>query len=353
MTGHSAVMSGINHDHVETGLASPKRSLTMPAAIVADIIPAHRACLYRVLMPCHWPMFRADRNLSRVKTAAVLTVMHKLDACKSAVLMHSIHHSRQVGDITIIPHTGFGERLHIAGWVEVALFGSDDSPTALRFHAAHGDHAVREHTPHAVAVRDLVKPVWRRNRANFHRLEQDIVSGVALVAHDNIGSGCRLIGTLRGISLCEPKALIASGTGQPVIQLYPRKLPLHTKVPAGRPYLGLVQRAHGYPYRLRVCHRKILNRNKITKCQRTAAAGTETALHNGRGLIPDRRAAGKPQIVQRERGGGMKRTARPSLAIATMACPHIEWRSTELVSHAAAKTTTSNHQFSHWRVRVS
>ena len=110
---------------------------------------------------------------------------------------------------------------------------------------------------------------------------------------------------------------------------------------------------YSHPYHLRVCHRKILNRNKITKCQRTAAAGTETALHNGRGLIPDRRAAGKPQIVQRERDGGMKRTARPSLAIATMACPHIEWRSTELVSHTAAKTTASNHQFSHWRVRVS
>jgi hypothetical protein len=41
-------------------------------------------------------------------------------------------------------------------------------------------------------VGDLVKPVWRYDRANFHGFEQDVVSGVALVAHDNIASGMRV-----------------------------------------------------------------------------------------------------------------------------------------------------------------
>jgi hypothetical protein len=41
-------------------------------------------------------------------------------------------------------------------------------------------------------VGDLVKPVWRRDRADFHGFEQDVVSGVALAAHDNIASGMRV-----------------------------------------------------------------------------------------------------------------------------------------------------------------
>ena len=106
--------------------------------------------------------------------------------------MHGIYHSSQIGQVTIIPHTGFGKRLHVASWVEVTLFGSDDSPAAFGLHTAHFYHAVREHAPHAVTVGDLIKPVWRSNRANLHGFEQDVVSGVALVAHGNIASGMRV-----------------------------------------------------------------------------------------------------------------------------------------------------------------
>jgi len=82
--------------------------------------------------------------------------------------------------------------LHVACWVEVTLFGGDDSPAAFGLHTAHFYHAIGEHASHAVTVGDLVKPVWRRDRANFHGFEQDVVSGVALVAHDNIASGMRV-----------------------------------------------------------------------------------------------------------------------------------------------------------------
>ena len=118
--------------------------------------------------------------------------MHEFDAGKRTVFMHGIYHSSQIGQVAIIPHTGFGKRLHVACWVEVTLFGGDDSPAAFGLHTAHFYHAVREHAPHAVTVGDLIKPVWRSNRTNFHGFEQDIESGVALVAHGNIASGMRV-----------------------------------------------------------------------------------------------------------------------------------------------------------------
>jgi hypothetical protein len=76
--------------------------------------------------------------------------------------------------------------------VEVTLFGGDDSPTAFGLHTAHFYHAIGEHASHAVTVGNLVKPVWCRDRADFHGFEQDVVSGVALAAHDNIASRMRV-----------------------------------------------------------------------------------------------------------------------------------------------------------------
>ena len=97
MARHCAVVSCVNHHDVETGLAGPKGCLAVPATVIANIVPAHCACLDRMLMPCDRAMFRTNRYFPGVKTAAVLAVVDKFDPCERAVLMYRIHHCREVG----------------------------------------------------------------------------------------------------------------------------------------------------------------------------------------------------------------------------------------------------------------
>ena len=63
--------------------------------------------------------------------------------------------------------------------VNAYFFRRDYCPTALGFGFTHGGHAAREAVPHSVAMRHLVKSVARRNRADTHRLEQNVENGVA------------------------------------------------------------------------------------------------------------------------------------------------------------------------------
>ena len=56
------------------------------------------------------------------------------------------------------------------------FFSADDSPAALGFHAAHGGKSLG-HTPaKAVAMRHLIKTVWRGDGSKLDRLKKDIVT---------------------------------------------------------------------------------------------------------------------------------------------------------------------------------
>ena len=129
-------------------------------------------------VPCDRAVHGADGNLATVDVAAVVAVVDQFHGGQAAVFVHGVDHAGQVGDIHISPQAGFGERLDVAGGMEVALLGGDDAPAACSLHAAHGDHAVGEHAAHAVAVRRLIEPVWRCDRAYPDGFEQDIVTWI-------------------------------------------------------------------------------------------------------------------------------------------------------------------------------
>src|SRR5947209_5741161 len=67
-------------------------------------------------------------------------------------------------------------RACIGSWVVTGRF---DGPTALGLDAAHDRVGGRVAVAHAVAMRHLEEAVARGDRAELHRLEQDVVARVA------------------------------------------------------------------------------------------------------------------------------------------------------------------------------
>ncbi len=184
MAGHGAVVAGIDDDRIEAHGARPQRRAAVPAAIGPDVGKVHGARLDRMAQPGDRPVRRTDGHLAAVEIAAVLAVVHQLDAGEAAVAVDGFGHAPQIGLIALVPQVRLGEGLGIAGHMEIALLGAHHAPSAFRLHAAHGDHGVGEHPPHAVAVGGLIEAVGRRHRADGNGFEQDVIAGIAHV-------GCR------------------------------------------------------------------------------------------------------------------------------------------------------------------
>ena len=70
------------------------------------------------------------------------------------------------------------------------VLGADYAPSTLGLHAAVRGVAVGHVMAVGIAVRDLVKPVFRRLWADFYRLEQNVVTGIA--CHLSISPSCIL-----------------------------------------------------------------------------------------------------------------------------------------------------------------
>ena len=62
--------------------------------------------------------------------------------------------------------------------MDFALLGTDHRPAALGFDFAHGGVGFGHLVAHTIAVRDLVKAVAGSHRSDFHRLEQDVITGI-------------------------------------------------------------------------------------------------------------------------------------------------------------------------------
>ncbi len=59
-----------------------------------------------------------------------------------------------------------------------AVLGADHAPAALGLDAAQRRQHARTEPPEPGAVGDLIEPVFRRDRADLHRLEQDVVAWI-------------------------------------------------------------------------------------------------------------------------------------------------------------------------------
>ncbi len=117
-------------------------------------------------------------------------VVGQLHAGKRTVGVDGLDHQRQVFDVVVIPQAGLGLRRVVGGGVDHAFLGADHGPAALGLHLAHLRVGLRPVESHAGAVGDLIEPIFRHDRADLHRLEQDVV---AWIAHHFGLPGLRLV----------------------------------------------------------------------------------------------------------------------------------------------------------------
>ena len=82
-------------------------------------------------------------------------------------------------DVAIVPVAQFDIRRHVAAMMDLHHFRAHYAPAAFRLHAAHGGKRRNITITHAVAMRDLVKAIARRDRADADGLEKDVVTGIA------------------------------------------------------------------------------------------------------------------------------------------------------------------------------
>jgi len=104
--------------------------------------------------------------------------MPELDACQRAEFVDSVGHQGLGRDIVLVPQGAERIRRIIGAGMDRAVFGVDHAPAAFGLDAAHRRHRIGQAITHAGAMGHLIEPVGRCHRADFDRLEQDVVAGI-------------------------------------------------------------------------------------------------------------------------------------------------------------------------------
>ena len=124
--------------------------------------------------------------------------MGELDPGQGAVLLDRLGDHRHGFDVAILEQHRVWIRARLTAHVEHALFGADDAPAALRLGAAHGRLGLGILAAHAAAMGHLVEAVAAGDRAELHRLEENVVAIVA----GHVVLVCEFIGWLILLALC-------------------------------------------------------------------------------------------------------------------------------------------------------
>ena len=173
------IMCGVDIDNVVTRPDRPPRRRLVALAKGADVGLVHRASLNRNFRAQHRQGGWADHRLSGRDVARAHSAMGDLDGGERAMGVDRIGLRGVLRDIAVIPDAVHRVVRHIGIRPNLGDLHRDDAPAALRLHRPQGDGAVRLKMPVAGGVGDGVETVGRGDGADFHRLKQDIVAGIA------------------------------------------------------------------------------------------------------------------------------------------------------------------------------
>ena len=105
--------------------------------------------------------------------------MDQLAAGKRSMAMHRLGHEGKRRNVVVVPEPRLLVGRDIAGRMDLAFLGADDRPSPFRLHAAHGGVRQRHVGPHAVAMRHLIEAIFRNDRPDADRFEQNVIARVA------------------------------------------------------------------------------------------------------------------------------------------------------------------------------
>ena len=178
MLGQRQIVPGINIDDVVAGALGEQCGGAVACPHRADVAQIHLARLPRRR---HGERLGAgcERRLAALLIGAGDTLLTQLDRRQRAMFVHRIDHAGVIGNVACVPKTPFDRRGEIGAMVDSHFLGRDHRPAAFRLDPAHGGHAAWVALAHAVAMRHLIKAVTRRDRADLHRLEQNVENRVA------------------------------------------------------------------------------------------------------------------------------------------------------------------------------
>ena len=173
-------VGAIKADEIEAGQPGTLEGIAMPATQIANVLLVHGTRLHRIIGEgADRQGSRSARHLARVEVRPVDAGIGQLDTGQRAMRAHRGSHFRERRDILVFPQPQLDERRDFRGVVHLGLFGKDDAPAAFRFRAPHLGRCRRVAIATAIAMRNLIETVLRGDRADLHRLEQNVVAGIA------------------------------------------------------------------------------------------------------------------------------------------------------------------------------
>ena len=122
----------VDVDDVEAGALRPLRGVHLPGAQVADVVLVHRARVQRVrsassdLKPGQ-PRGR-ERHLARGPVAGEAGPVEELHSGERAVLVHRVHHQREVPRVLVVPQPRVAKRGVVRRRVDRAVAGAHHPP---------------------------------------------------------------------------------------------------------------------------------------------------------------------------------------------------------------------------------
>ena len=173
-------MGRVDINDVEAGVLGPERRRLVPAAQVGDVLLVHGARLHGIVREGrHGQVRRAHRHLAGSQVGPVHAVVGELEPGQRAVRVNRFGHAGEDRDVPLVPQPQLDEGRDVGAVVDLALLGADHAPAAFGLDAAQDGHGGWVAVAHAVAMRHLVEAVGRRHRPDLHRLEEDVVAGIA------------------------------------------------------------------------------------------------------------------------------------------------------------------------------
>ena len=170
-------MCCIDINKVKIGFFCAQGSVSMPSPNFSDIGQIHGARLKRVACQIgHADSAHCD--FTGFKVCHPCPAQTELNTCQRAMGVHFFGHQGMGFDVSLVPKRCRGVRRIIRRGVHRAIFSIYDTPATFCFDFAQPGKNTRALRATASTMGHLVKSVFGSNRADFYRLEQDIVTGI-------------------------------------------------------------------------------------------------------------------------------------------------------------------------------